>query len=153
MNNFRKHRSTAFTMIFIIVFTILLDFYVTLSKFRDQESFSKTMLSRIETSNLQLNVFSQGIFAKHEKVLVASTNPTPRNKNLNSSIIFASSRNSNQIKVFLWKNKELNLPLGINLTPIIMSQNFWTLLMQVVISFLIYLSLMSVSMYQVFLNI
>ena len=109
MNNFRKHRSTAFTMIFIIVFTILLDFYVNLLKFRDQESFSKTMLSRIETSNLQLNVFSQGIFAKHEKVLVASTNPPPRNKNLNSSIIFASSRNSNQIKVFLWKNKELKL--------------------------------------------
>lgn len=102
MNNFRKHRSAVFTMIFIIVFTILLDFYANLLKFREQVSISDSVLRTIETNDLELNIYSQGVFAKTEKVLVAATS-----KELTSPLIFVSSRNSKQIKVFRWKNQTM----------------------------------------------
>lgn len=102
MNNFRKHRSAVFTMIFIIVFTILLDFYANLLKFREQVSISDSVLRTIETNDLELNIYSQGVFAKTEKVLVAATS-----KELTSPLIFVSSRNSKQIKVFRWKNQTI----------------------------------------------
>lgn len=99
MNNFRKHKSIVSTMIFIIVFTILLDFYVNLLKFREQNSISKSVLRTIETNSLELNIYSQGIFPKNEKVLVAASS-----KESTSPLVFASSRHSKKIKVFRWNN-------------------------------------------------
>lgn len=100
MVNLRKFRSTAFALIFIMVFTILLDFYVNLLKFREQVSNSGSVLRTIETNDLGLSIYSQGVFAKNEKVLVASTS-----KDSPPFLVFASSRNSKQIKVFRWENQ------------------------------------------------
>jgi hypothetical protein len=77
---------------------------VNLLKYREQIAISGRMLRTIETNNLNLNVYSQGIFAKNERVLVASTS-----QELKSSYIFASARKSKQIKVFRWKAQAFKL--------------------------------------------
>jgi hypothetical protein len=67
MTNFRKHRSIAFALLFILVFTILLDFYVNLLKYREQNAISGRMLRIIETNNLNLNVYSQVFLPKMKR--------------------------------------------------------------------------------------
>jgi len=57
MTNFRKHRSIAFALLFILVFTMLLDFYVNLLKYRELITVSGSMLKTIETNNLNLDVY------------------------------------------------------------------------------------------------
>lgn len=105
MTKIRKFKSIASAMTFIIAFTILLDFSVSLLKFREQNSMSGNTFRTIETNSLQFSIYSQGIFTKNEKVLVASTSP----EDSKHPLIFASSRKSSQIKVFRWKNEELKL--------------------------------------------
>jgi hypothetical protein len=75
---------------------------VNLLKFREQVSISDSVFRTIETNDLELNIYSQGIFAKNDKVLVAATS-----KELTSPLVFVSSRNSKQIKVFRWKNQAI----------------------------------------------
>jgi hypothetical protein len=51
---------------------------------------------RLETNNIQFDVFSQGVFSRSTKVLVASSEPNPKHH-----FVFAASRNSNVVKSFV----------------------------------------------------
>jgi hypothetical protein len=82
------------------LFTISIDYVAMNNLYKYAVSIDASTNSTIETNDIFLDVFSQGIFGRNSKVLVSTSNAISDN-----SLIFAASRSGNLLKSFKWREK------------------------------------------------
>ena len=89
------------TCLIVLIITTLIDYYSVSRQYKSEVSFDGIETSTIETNDLLLDIYSEGIFSRNSKVLV-STSESITGK----SYIFAASRNNNVLKSFEFQKKK-----------------------------------------------